>query len=212
MNRTLAEIRSDIQVRLGFGMAGQAGVVNSPLIDSMIRNAQDQLYQQYDWLQQKGYLERLTGQQQQFYDYPADCEPERLRLVCIKDSGFWRELREGIRPEDRSSTVQRNVPLKFDRAAQVELWPVPNQQYSLRFDYIKTLSPLTSDSHRTTIDDGLVFLHALANAKLHYRQPDASTYATQLDNMLTRLKARNRGQSVWSKSAPAREPFEYPPQ
>lgn len=212
MNRTLAEIRSDIQVRLGFGMAGQAGVVNSPLIDSMIRNAQDQLYQQYDWLQQKGYLERLTGQQQQFYDYPADCEPERLRLVCIKDSGFWRELREGIRPEDRSSTVQRNVPLKFDRAAQVELWPVPNQQYSLRFDYIKALSPLTSDSHRTTIDDGLVFLHALANAKLHYRQPDAPTYATQLDNMLTRLKARNRGQSVWSKSAPAREPFEYPPQ
>ena len=37
-------------------------------------------------------------------------------------------------------------------------------------------------------DDAVVHLHALANAKLHYRHPDAATYGNQLESILVGLK------------------------
>jgi phage-related protein len=39
-------------------------------------------------------------------------------------------------------------------------------------------------------------LHALTNAKLHYKQQDGQSYANQLSAMITKLKGQNRGQAV----------------
>ena len=52
-------------------------------------------------------------------------------------------------------------------------------------------------SDRTSLPSEMVYLHALANAKLHYRQPDAPTYSTQLDNLMMQLKAKHRAKTVW---------------
>lgn len=209
LNRTLGEIRSDIQIRLGFGMAGQAGVVNSPLIDSMIRSAQNQLYEQFEWANLKGVHERTTGTGQQFYDYPPDCNLEQMFSLSVMWAGRYIELQEGITLEERS-TPAGSVPKKFERRDQIELWPVPDSNtYDLRFEYIKTLAPMVVDSDRTSINSEIIFLHALANAKQHYRQPDAATYASQLDSMLSRLKARHRRQSTWGRKGRAPTPYDY---
>lgn len=199
LSRTLGEIRADIQTRLGFGMSGQAGVVNSPLIDSMINSAQRQLYQQFDWLQMRGVEERLTGADQQFYDYPADCDIEQINGIWIKWGGRFYPLTEGIAFSDRGFTVG-GPPQKYERRAQYELWPVPSTNgYTIRIEYIRTLALLVNSSDRTSLPSEIVYLHALANAKMHYRQPDAATYSTQLDMLLERLKAKHRGQSVWGQ-------------
>jgi hypothetical protein len=211
LKRTLGDIRADIQTRLGFGMAGQAGVVNSPLIDSMIRSAQFQLYQQFEWLELKKVVERTTGTEQQFYDYPADCEPENIVSISIGYSGRMTTLMEGISNTDLGFDIG-GEPRKYERRDQIELWPVPQTNaYTLRIEYIKSLNALNNNDDRTTINSEMVFLHALTNAKAHYRQPDAESYSSQLDALLAKLKAKSRSQTVWKKQGRILDQYAYPP-
>jgi hypothetical protein len=200
LRRTLGDIRADIQVRLGFGQAGQSGVVNAPLIDSMIRSAQNQLYHQHEFLRLKKTEEQPTGAEQQFYDYPTDCDIEGIIEISVKWGNRYHELTEGIDLSDRGWNPA-GPPQKYERAEQIELWPIPaSTEYTLRIEYIQTLEPLTDTHHRTTIDSELVFLHALSNAKAHYRQPDAQTYASQLEALLNKMRAKNRSRQVWGKT------------
>lgn len=208
LKKTLGEIRSNIQIRLGFGSAGQAGVVNSALIDSMIRSAQEQLYTQFDWKELKAVYERPTGTNQQFYDYPADCNIERVNKISVNWGGRYLELTQGIENSDRSFNPA-GVPAKYEMREQLEVWPIPSSaNYILRFDYIKTLAPLVNNSDRVSLPSEIVFLHALSNAKSHYRQADAQTYASQLDSMLNKLKAQHRSRTVWGKTK-VNSPYDY---
>lgn len=208
LKKTLGEIRSDIQTRLGFGMAGQAGIVNSALIDSMIRSAQEQLYEQFDWAELKATYERTTGTNQQFYDYPADCNIERMKSFVIIWGGRYIPLKEGIEPHHRSNN-SGSVPARYERRDQIELFPIPlTNEYTLRFEYIKTLSTLIVNSDRTSLPSEIVYLHALANAKAHYRQPDSETYATQLDALMNKLKAKHRSTKVYGRERKA-SPYDY---
>lgn len=202
LRRTLGDIRSDIQSRLGFGMAGEAGVVNAPIIDSFIRNGQAQLYEQFEWRRLITFEERLMGVEQSSYDYPTDCEPENLINVAILQSGIWTELHPGITWDMRSND-STGAPCRFEVFEQMEVWPAPDQQYTMRRYYKRSLGALNADNDRTTLDSNLVFLHALTNAKLHYRQPDAQTYSNQLSEMLSKLKARNRTKTVFRRESSA---------
>ena len=208
--RTLGELRSDIQVRLGFGMAGQSGVVNAPLIDSMLRSAQNQLYEQFDWSNLRAVETRMTGQNQQFYDYPANCNVDRLHGLYIKFGGQNHKLEEGIDALSRQIPAS-SIPLKYERRDQIELWPVPQAQYEFRLEYEKTPGAFTANSDRCSLPDEIVYLHALANAKEHYRQPDAKTYMSQLESMMLRLKARHRGNKTYSRSRGESSPYDSAP-
>lgn len=208
LNRTLSSLRAELQTRLGFGMSGQAGIVNSPIVDSFLRSAQEQLYWQFDWRELSAVEERDMGVDQQFYDYPPDCNIERITNVSIEEGCRWLPLIEGISVEERDC-IHTSRPMKYDRAAQMEVWPVPKRQYRMRREYYKALAPFEKGEDRTSLPSEIVFLMALANAKAHYRQTDADRYEKQLDALLNRLKAKNRGQSVWEKARPTLSPYGY---
>ena len=78
INRQLGDLRAELLVRLGFGAAGSASVTNSAIIDSFLRSAQEQLYWQFEWAELRTFDEQTTGIDQRFYNYPADCEVERI--------------------------------------------------------------------------------------------------------------------------------------
>lgn len=212
LKRTLGAMRSELQTRLGFGMSGQAGIVNSPIMDSFLRSAQEQLYWQYEWRELHSAEERLTGVDQALYDYPEGCNVERILNVSIWDGGGWVELVEGISIEDRSTDVL-DRPIKYDRFEQMEVWPVPRAQFRMRREFVKALAPFAESNDRTSLPSEIVFLFALANAKAHYKQSDADRYEKQLDGLLSRLKAKHRGQSVWERATPTRSKeafYSYP--
>jgi hypothetical protein len=207
LKRTLGDIRTDIQTRMGFGMSGQAGIVNSTLIDSAIRSAQEQLYMQYDFVELKAVHERQTGAQQAFYDYPSDCNVERITSFSVLWSGRYVPLKEGITLGQRN-TFTNGIPSHYERREQLEIYPVPDtSDYTLRFEYIKTLKPLVNNNDRTSIPSELVFLHAMANVSNYYRKPDAGEYASQLDAMLTKIKQRQR-KTVFTKDTYV-DPYSY---
>ena len=190
-------------------MAGQSGVVNAPIIDSMLRSAQNQLYEQFDWPELRGVETRQTGSNQQYYDYPSDCNIDRMTRLFIYWGGQYHELKEGIDTLARGLAVS-SVPVRFERRDQIEIWPIPQAQYEMRIEYIKRLGAFTANADRCTLPDEMVYLHALANAKAHYRQPDAQTYTSQMEAMMLRLKARHRGNSVL-KSREVRSVYDYAP-
>lgn len=208
LKQTLGEIRSQIQTRLGFGMAGNAQIVNSGLIDDFIRGAQESLYLEFDWIELKSVYERQTGVNQQYYDYPPDCNVERIKSISIYWNGHYIPLKEGVYLSDRGIAAP-TIPCKYERREQLEIWPIPQStDYKLRFEYIKTLAPLVKSSDRTSLPSEIVKLYALANAKAHYRQPDAGQYASQLNTLLSRIKSKHRSRSVWTRSERLPSPYD----
>lgn len=202
--KTLGELRSDLSRRLGFGAQGSSGI-NSALLDSFLENAQDQLFAAFEWRNLIKYDEKTTNIGQTLYDWATDCNPTHLREVAIYDGSRWLSMKEGISFDMRSDD-QTSIPIRYESYSQMEVWPAPDTQYTIRRYYVATPARFTQDNDRASIDDGLIFLHAVTNAKLHYKQTDGQVYANQLNAMLDKLKAKNRGQAVVSRNAVADTP------
>jgi len=192
--RTLGDLRSELSRRLGFGATGSAGI-NAGLLDSFLQGAQAQLYAQFDWRHLIKHDLKDTGVGQAAYDWAADCEPTRILSIAVHDGARWVPMHEGIVWAMRSDTTQ-GMPLRYERYAQMEVWPVPDGIYTMRRDYVQALGRFTQDNDRASLDDDMILLHALTNAKAHYRQPDHALYSGQLNALLLRLKGQNRGASV----------------
>ena len=195
--KTLGELRSDLSRRLGFGAQGSSGI-NSALLDTFLQNAQDQLFAAFEWRNLIKYDEKTTGVGQSLYDWAADCDPTHLRDIAVYDGARWVPMNEGISFDMRSNDSQ-SIPNRYERYSQMEVWPVPDAAYTIRRYYVATPGRFTQDNDRASIDDSLVYLHAVTNAKLHYKQSDGEAYANQLNAMLDKLKAKNRGQAVVSR-------------
>lgn len=193
--RTLGELRSDLSRRLGFGAQGSSGI-NSALLDTFLQNAQEQLHASFEWRNLIKYDDKVCGVGQTLLDYADDCEQTHIRDVAVYDGSRWVPMKEGITFEMRSQD-STSIPCRYERYAQMEVWPVPDQIYTIRRYYVASPARFTQDNDRASIDDGLIFLHAVANAKLHYKQNDGQAYANQLNAMLYKLKAKNRGQAVF---------------
>ncbi len=204
--RTLGELRSQLARRLGFGAQGSAGI-NSGLLDSFLQSAQDQLYATFDWRHLIKYDEKSTEAGSRLYDWAVDCDPTRITEIAIWDGAYWVPMEEGISWAMRSTADSRTIPARYERFAQMEVWPDPDDAYTMRRYYVATPARFTQDNDRASLDDGLIFLHALANAKHHYRQPDAQIYGAQLEAHLMKLKSQNRGHAVFRRGGdPAPEP------
>jgi len=199
--RTLGDLRSELARRLGFGATGSAGI-NAGLLDSFLQNAQDQLYPQFDWRHLIKYDEKVTGVGQTLYDYAADCDPTRISSVAIWDGARWVPMHEGITFGARSTSSSRTMPVRYERFAQFEVSPEPDAAYTIRRYYVAAPGRFSQDNDRASIDDTLILLHAIANAKLHYKQADGSGYGNQMQALMRQLKAKSRGQSVHSRGDP----------
>lgn len=202
--RTLEELRTELLARLGMAAMGASGGANRTLIDSFLRNGQHQLYWMQDWRHLVEYEDKELGSGQNQLDYPDNCERDRriLRVETVY-SGQWRQLSEGIPTEAWSTMDTQSYPIRYERFAQVLIYPKANQVYTVRFWYVRDLDEFTQNSHRATLDDEMIMLHAVANAKAHYRQPDAQTYQGQLNQLLGSLRGQSfSNNGVYRKGEP----------
>lgn len=193
--KTLGELRSLLRTRLGFGAQGSSGGANQTLLDSLLQNAQTQLYWLQDWRHLIDYDDFLTGVGQTLYDYPDDCaQDRRLLRLEVNYASQWSQLAEGITTSMRSTATTRTVPCRYERFAQIELYPEPDvATYTVRAWYVKDLQPFIEDNDRATLDDQMILLHAVTNGKAHYRHPDAKLYEGQLNTLLASIRGQSFG-------------------
>lgn len=200
--RTLGELRSILLARLGMGAMGASGGAAGTLIDSFLSNGQTQLYWLQNWKRLTDYFDISTGVGQNLYDYPtagtmqAEGCSRDARVLRIESvySGQYSRLDEGITTGDWSNMTTQGVPVKYERYAQILTYPEADAVYTMRVWFVADLAAFTSSNDRASLDDEMVLLHAVANAKAHYRQPDAVTYQGQLNTLIASL----RGQSFSS--------------
>lgn len=192
--RTLGELRSTILARLGMGAMGASGGANKALIDSMLYEAQQALCWMQDWRDLTEFSEKTTGVGQNQYDYPEACAREkRLLRVEVLQAGMWQKLAEGITTQMWSTMDSQTFPQRFERFAQVLIYPKSDAAYTLRLWYVKDVARFTQDGDRSTLNDSMILTHALAHAKAHYRQPDASLYQQALETLLARIRGQSFG-------------------
>lgn len=205
--RTLGDLRSELRARLGMSASGSAAGVNQTLLDSFLRNGQKQIYAAGMWKRLHRYEDKEVGVNQYLVDYPAAADPDRILQIGANigtdDTPNWIELKEGISLHHYNTQHMVGYPQRYRCYEQIELWPKNDAIRDIRIFYVKALDPFTQDGHRATIDDDMVLLHAIANAKLHYRQPDAQTYGNQLETLLVNLRSISWPKYVFNRTPEA---------
>jgi hypothetical protein len=216
--RPLEALRTELLARLGMGAMGASGGANLTLIDSFLRNGQAQLYRMQDWKHLIDYQDKTLGTDQNLLDYPnagvmsagTAARDKRILRVEYEYNGQWLELTEGITTKMWSTMDTLASPVRYERYAQILVYPKADQTYTVRIWFVADLGRFTQDDDEATLDDEMILLHALANAKAHYRQPDAATYQGQLNTLLASLRGQSFGSnSVYRRGdggAPDRKP------
>ena len=188
---TMSSLSARILVRLGF--ANQA--TNPPpgmalLVQDFLTSAQTYLYKRYLQLHTKRLFRWKVNPGQRFYSLKDNDEDvlcnftmdplKSIEWAGIQDTrNVWYPLIQGIPPQLYTMITKPWRPARYDIRQAIELYPMPDQTYWL---WIKGHFGLTSfllPTDTTTLDSELVFLHALANAKAHYGQPDSNNIEAQ---------------------------------
>lgn len=201
-NETLYDLRRDVLIRLGYA----AQVDNPPpgmaeLVNAFLQRAQSFLYRRYRVLQTERFYrwemtpgERFYGIRDNIDDCPKKLEATRITWAGVEDlNGTWLPLRAGIRPEYYTSVTFEGLPTCYEVRQCIEVFPAPDEAYTLRIKGHFGLSRFTEDTDQCTIDSELLFMWALANAKNHYGHPDASDVAAQAQTYLRDLIAETHG-------------------
>lgn len=207
----LGTLRSTLRARLGYAGAGAAAGVQQEILNSILQQAQIVLYWTHDWARLRRYEDKTVGTNQYLIDYPTAANPDRIKSISILRTNVWSPpLKKGISPEMYTNQSINSVPYRWEPYAQIELFPKADQQYTARIFYIKNLDRFTQDGDASTIDGDLIFTVALADAKSHYRHPDAPAYVERATNLLVKLRGKSFGQDVFSPSGYEEEPMAKP--
>lgn len=215
--RTLGALRADLLGRLGMGGMGASGGANKAMVDSLLRDGQQQLYRLQDWKHLQDYKDITTGIGQNLYDYPTAGTMDattgcalykRILRVETNVSGQFVKIRDGITTDMWSTMDTRGQPQRFERFKQITVYPKADAAYTMRVWFVSDLQRFTEDKDVCTLDDEMVLLHAVANGKSHYRQPDAQVYGKQLEELVARI----RGQSFTSDGVVRRSGCDEPPE
>lgn len=199
--RTLGDLRGELLARLGMGAQGASGA-SLTLLNSFLRNGQAQLYRAQDWKHLTDYADKPLGVGQNMLDYPTAgtmntavgcARDQRILRIETYVSGQWKKLDEGIGTREWNYMGTQSWPARFERFAQLLIYPKANAIYTVRFWFVRDLGRFTQDSDPATLDDEMILLHAVANGKAHYRHPDAAQYQGQLAQLMASLRGQSFG-------------------
>ena len=209
-NETRGELRARLMSLLGYGaQAASPPPGMAELLNNFLDQAQRLLYRrltQFGWI--RFYRWPLVGGVY-LYDLPDNVDacdrkldPRKMKWVGIHKDGIWRELVQGIDPSLYSHDVTAQWPTRYEVRQCIEVWPKPQDDGGyLVIKGAFGLQRFTEDTDKTTVNSDLVFLQALANAKAHYRKPDARLIQDQAEVMLRGIVA---GEHMTARYIPGR--------
>jgi hypothetical protein len=111
-----------------------------------------------------------------------------VSYVGLLDNTIWNDMTAGIDPQ-LFNIDQQQRPTNYEFREYVEVYPEPDQAYTMYLKGRVALKPFSADSHTTSTDPHPVFLQALGQAKAHYGQPDSRVYFQQLEEHIGNLNA-----------------------
>ena len=210
--RRLGELRRLLVNRLGFALAQADSGSIAALADNFLGQANTLLYWELDWphletrasvtLAADAATIPFTGTLAEY------ANQQRILEVSINlgdaSSPSWQPVKDaGIALLDSNNDAAKSRVFRYQIDSVIRFERPADRDYPVKVRGITDLTPFMDTDDRPQVDDNLVFLLALANAKAHYRRPDAQTYADQFRELFGKVKGK-RGwrQSVFSKNRP----------
>jgi hypothetical protein len=188
--RTFGELMTELKARLGFVAQGPSSNNNRAVLTSFLQEGHDYLYGKLKPTPARKKATLTLQQGSYLYDWhndadDEDIDPRGVYAVWIIVSGDQREkMEQGITEYDRSLT-SRSHPTRYDTLnGQMEVWPVPDTPYDVIVEYTASQPRFSADSDRPGVPDRLILLYAIAQAKSHYRHPDAQAAGAIFTQML----------------------------
>ena len=173
-------------------------------LNSFLIEGQKYLYRRYNQLHTRRLFRWKVNPGQRFYSLKDNDEDvlcnytmdpmKDIEWAGIQDSrNVWYPLTGGIPPQLYTMIDKPWRPARFEIRQCIEIYPAPDQTYWMWFKAHFGLRAFAQDTDSTTIDSELLFLHALANAKAHYKQPDAANVEAMANNYRKELIAGTHG-------------------
>lgn len=169
-NKLRAEVSQSLNTAQGVNAQGQ--------YDMILDRTQKELWESYEWPHLTYYSNLALQNGQQLYAYPIDMPFDYIvKAYVLSDTTNWYPLSFGIDLGDyaqyggeagKSWPPQKwaNKPTVTggvtDPIGSIEIWPVPNQNGSLRFKGQAPCNPLVLDTDKAVLDDALITLFASA--------------------------------------------------
>lgn len=122
----------------------------------------------------------------------VNLDPREVAYAGLLDGTKWDDMIAGFDPLLFNIDSQQR-PVYYEIREFVEVFPEPDQAYTMYIAGRSALKPFTADAHVTSVDPAMVYLQALAEAKAHYGQRDASVYFQRLEGMLGDLNSKTFG-------------------
>ena len=202
--RTLLQLRTDLFADLGYAaIAANPPPGMAAYLNLKLRQAHELLWHRFPALRTLRWYSWPLTAGERFYSLTGNAEqsvspvstklldPYEIRAVEVQfdTTGYRQALIHGI-PSRIIDTTSSGRPSHYAVNQGIELWPAPTATEGMllvqgRFK----ATAFTADTDQSGIDDQMVYLLALANAKAHYRQPDANNYVQQMENLIDNLVA-----------------------
>lgn len=189
-NRTFGELLTELKARLSFVAQGPSSNNNNPVLSSFLQEGHDYIYRKLKPTPARKKTTITITAGSFLYDFHNDIEDENIdpasvRSMWILIDGVQRiQLMQGI-PESLREFTERSYPTRYDNLnGQIELWPIPERTYPLVIEYIAPQPRFSQPADRPGVPDRLILLYAIANAKAHYRHPDAQAAGATFAEML----------------------------
>lgn len=196
--RTMAELMTELRVRLGFVTQGPASSSNEQIMRSFLQEGHDYVFEKLQPPAQRKIAELALTRGSRLYDWINDADgsqidPGRvLGVWLMKGDEIYIKLRQRGDFEGRPDEDKGQPSSYAHLSGQMEIYPVPDGSYTLRIEYLAGKNRFTQPSDRPSVPDRLVFLYALANAKAHYRHPDSQAAGATFESMLADAKAKQK--------------------
>lgn len=160
-------------------------------VNRMLKNAQEYLFHHYDIFRTERWYTWTLIAGTRFYG--IDDNDETVAVIpCLKTvdvrlitwvgvsdgDNNWRPLRKGIPPVVYNSN-QTGPPTHYEIRECIEVWPTPYPNWLLRIKGTFGLLAFEADADVNTLDWQAIYLTALGNCKVYYKQDDAKLVMNQ---------------------------------
>ena len=191
----LGELRPKLARRLGY-RADPAAADGEWLAD-LLRLAQTQLWEDVSaWTRVVQDFPIETEAGKYAYAWPERCDPDRVQYVyCRYTTDQVLELIEGFSAVEYDLRDDYSTwPKKYRRRAELEVWPTPDDAYTLIVGAQQRLGAFSVDTDRATVPDDMVLMQAIIFGREDQGRTPPIEIMRRLAKRIGQLRARSHPQ------------------
>lgn len=198
---TLGELVTQLRLEARYDSNPALSLNVEPMMKHVLRTTQEWLYDDYDWPFLKVTRDKGIEAGSRYYDVPTDMNLERIIQVDYRWSDKWLPIDRGISldhynmhdsdNDDRADPVLRWDVKDTGSGEQVEVWPIPSEDSTMRFTGIRKITPLIANADIADLDDQVIVLYAAAEILASAKDASAQVKLQKAKQRVERLQGRS---------------------